>query len=242
MRYDRPELQEHLAAQAMLGTLSPRVRRRLDLVAATRPALRLRLTQWNERAAELAGVIPARDATPGLWPAIEQRTAAAVPPAAARSRGWRGLFDRWTFGLSGLAFGALAASAVLHLVPQWITDVETLAQAEQALPQSYVGILAGADGKTLAWISSTRQGRRLFVKLAAQVPLLPGETLRVRALAPGQAPIDLGSLSPAKGLSELKLASAAEGLFKPVTSLEIVAVGGADATRSVARGPCAKIW
>lgn len=238
MRYDRPEVQEHLAAQAMLGMLSARVSRRLQVVAATRPALRRRLALWQQRGALLADGVAPLEASPTLWPAIEQR--AGLAPS--RTRVAEGLFGRWMLGLSGLALGAFVAGVVLHLMPQWVTDVETLAQAEQTLPQSYVGILAGADGRTLAWISSTRHGRRLFVKLADAVSLQAGEVLRVRALAPGRPPIDLGTLSPAKGLSELGLPQAAEALFKPVTMLEIVAFDASGSPRSIARGPCAKIW
>lgn len=244
MRYERPDVQEHLAAQAMLGTLTPRVRRRLQRLAATRPALRVRLAAWSERGRVLADGVAPREASPALWAAIERRIGAAVaePPMAGR-RGWADAWQAWLAGsLGGVLAGAVATTLLLRAVPQWVTDAESLAQAEQLVPQSYIGILAGADSRSLAWIGSTRHGQRLFVKLADAVPLQAGETLRLRGLAPGQAPVDLGVLAPAKGRSEIALTQPAEALFKPVTELEIVAVAADGRSRPIARGPCAKIW
>lgn len=239
MKVDRPELQDALAARWALGTQTPRVRRRLLALAGTRPALRERLAHWQDHGAALAAPVPPREATAGLWRAIEQRTGGAPAPAAAtapRSR-WA-----WWPALPGLVGGALAMLLVLRLAPEQLTDVEALGQAQQALPQSYIGILSGASGKQVAWISSTRHGKRLFVKLAQGLPLAAGEQLELRALAPGQPPRVLGTLAGTKGLAELALPEAAEALFKPVDTLQIVARGAAGAEREVARGPCAKIW
>jgi anti-sigma-K factor RskA len=244
MRYDHPEIQDHLAAQAMLGTLTPRVRRRLQRLAATRPALRERLAEWSRWGHALADGVAPREASPALWANIEQRTGlrAADPLPAGGRRG----FDvwRWLLGgsLGGVLAGVLATTLLVRAFPQWVTDTETMAQAEHMVPQSYIGILAAPDGRALAWIGSTRHGQRLFVKLAEAVPLQAGETLHLRGLAKDRPAQDLGVLAPAKGRSEIALAQPAEALFKPVTELEIVAQAADGSTRLVARGPCAKIW
>ncbi len=243
MRYDRPDLQDALAARLMLGSATPRVRRRLRHLAATRPALRARIAAWQEHGQTLAAGVPPLQASPALWEAIDRRTGGTTAGVATDTlRKARGPLAWLWPGAGGLALGGLAVMLAVNLAPQHFTDVETLGQAQQALPQSYIGILSDAEGRQLAWISSTRQGRRLFVKLAQAVPLAAGETLQLRALAPGQPPRPLGRLAPAKGLAELPLPEAAEQLFKPVDTLQIVAAGPGGVEREVARGPCAKVW
>jgi len=256
MRYDHPDLQEHLAGQYMLGTLSARCRRRVDGLAATRPALRARLSDWAERVAVLSEATAPQTPSPALWPAIAVRTqgpvATTVPPGswARWRRAWR--HPVWV-GAAGLAVGVMVTTTLWRQQPQWLVTVEQVASAQQALPQSYVGILGDAQGRTQVLVSSTRHGRRLFVKVLAPLAVNGTEVLQLRALVPGEAPVLLGTLSGAKGVVELALADSAEALFKRVTTLEVVAVLGAEAqakaairttrtTRTVVSGPCAKLW
>lgn len=261
MRYDRPEVQEHLAAQFVLGTLSPRARRRLQGLASTRPALRARIDAWAERLAVLSATTPSQVPSAALWAEILSRTqgvqaqrgkdGAAVTASAPPSRWVRwldGLRSPAWVGAGGLAAGVLVTTALWQQQPQWLVDVEQLGRAEQALPQSYVGILGDSQGRTQVLVSSTRHGRRLFIKTLAPLTVQPGETLQLRARVPGEAPLLLGVLTGAKGLVEIRLPDTAEALFKRVTELEVVAIAPAGPNlpaptpRVVVRGPCAKLW
>ncbi|TAL15620.1 MAG: hypothetical protein EPO01_17965 [Aquabacterium sp.] len=242
MRYDLPHLQEHLAAQYVLGTLSPRARRRLEGLARTRPALRERLDAWTARLGALHIRARPAQATPALWAGIEARLFPARPggePAQARARGRFGWL--WS-SLSGLA-GAALAVLVLVQNPAMFTSTERLAAEEQALPHAYVGILADAQGETTLLISSTRHGRRLFVKPVKPLAAQPGEKLVLLAHAPGAADIVLGEITGQPGkVQELKLAQPAEALFKPVKTLSVRAVAADGSSRELARGLCAKVW
>lgn len=263
MRYDRPEVQEHLAAQCMLGTLSVRARRRLQVLASTRPGQRARLDDWAERLAVLSATTAPQVPSALLWAGITARTHSAnarqgqvgavgaalgaAPPSrwlrwleALRSPAW--------VGAGGLVAGVLVTTVLWQQQPQWWVDVEQLGRVEQALPQSYVGILGDTQGRTQVLVSSTRHGRRLFIKTLSPLALQAGETLQLRARVPGEAPLLLGTLTGAKGLVEMRLPDSAEALFKRVTELEVVASTATgpglpgSTTQVLARGPCAKLW
>lgn len=244
MRYDLPHVQEHLAAQYVLGTLSPRTRRRLEVLARTRPALRERLDAWTARLGALHIRAQPAQATPALWAGIEARLFPARPgsepaPTKARRRfGWL-----WS-SLSGLA-GAALALLVLVQNPALFTTAEKVGQTEEALPQSYIGVLADAKGDAAALISSTRHGRRLFVKLLQPLhaQLRAGEKLELFAHVPGASDIRLGELAAVVGKQqELALPQPAEALFKPVKTLSIRAVAADGSSRELAQGLCGKVW
>ena len=97
MRYRNPELGEKLAAEYVLGTLRGRARARFEALMRYDPALRGRVTDWEDKLTPLARAgtdiaPPAR-----LWNALSQRIAGeaaaalvAEPRAMARARGLGG--------------------------------------------------------------------------------------------------------------------------------------------------------
>lgn len=58
MRYDDPDLQDRLAAQYALGSLTGLARRRLETLMRQNPALQARVTAWEEQLAPLADTAP----------------------------------------------------------------------------------------------------------------------------------------------------------------------------------------
>ena len=83
--------------------------------------------------------------------------------------GITGLFHRlalprWLKPALGFAFGVAATVGLVQLQPQQFVTLDELAQKQQALPQSYVGLLTDKDNQPTVLVSSTRHGQRVTVK------------------------------------------------------------------------------
>src|SRR3546814_18101054 len=70
MRYDQPQLQEALASAYVVGALQGPARRRFEVLMRTRPALRRRVEDWEDRLTPLADGIPEVAPPPRLWQEI----------------------------------------------------------------------------------------------------------------------------------------------------------------------------
>lgn len=85
MRYQRPELQDRLAAEYVLGTLHGRARRRFERLLAETPALAERVRAWQARLEPLDADLPPVAPPASVWEHIAART------GAASARRWRRL-------------------------------------------------------------------------------------------------------------------------------------------------------
>lgn len=83
MRLTDERIRDALAAQYVVGTLSARVRRRLQSLMRYDPQLRLRVEAWEERLDPFADALPDHAPPPRLWDAIAER----IRPARARAAG-----------------------------------------------------------------------------------------------------------------------------------------------------------
>ena len=82
MRYrDKPELQERLAAEYVLGTLRGRARIRFEDWARNDAAVRLRVEAWQARLSPLTETIAPVRPPRRVWKGIEARIGAASAPA-----------------------------------------------------------------------------------------------------------------------------------------------------------------
>jgi anti-sigma-K factor RskA len=114
------------------------------------------------------------------------------------------------------------------------------------LPESYVGVLATADGKPGLIVSSLRRGRVVDFKRLAPVDVPPGQVLYLWSLdAKGDAqPI---AALPQGGFVSLPLQQPAEALFQRAVELA-VSLEPAGTTPAkpgsayVYRGLCGKLW
>jgi len=169
MNYNRPELLDRLAAEYVLGTLRGRALGRFERLVRELPAARAAVQAWEQRLATLATSVPPVAPPAQVWGRIEARTqprAAAAAAAAARSEGW---LARLFKPAMGFAFGAVMTAGLVVNEPALFVSLDELAQQEQALPQSYVGLLTDAGNQPTLLVSSTRQGTRVSVKFLRPV-------------------------------------------------------------------------
>ena len=239
MNYLLPPRLDALSRDYVLGTMQGGARRRFDRLLRERPAAQLAVGAWQARFDTLAASVPARTPRPAVWAAIEQRLFA--PRAAPPSPWWRQLFSGRVLG--GALAGLLMATVVLRQQPGWVG----LEPAQEALPQSYVGLLVDADGKPTVLASSRRHGRTLTVKMLQPLVIPPGRVAQLWALPKdGSAPFPVGTV-PAKGAATLALADDAEKLFFGVSRLAVSfeaapAAAGARPGEFMASGHCVKLW
>jgi anti-sigma-K factor RskA len=240
------ELRDRLAAEYVLGTLHGGARARFVHWLRDDVPLRARVAFWESKLTPLAAALwsaPPRS----LWPAIAARiapqpaTAARIAPGPARGPWWLQWFEP-------RLFGALAAGVVLTLALTLFGPRPRESDgAEGQLPPSYVGVLAGADGRTGVIVSSLRHGTVMHVKQVQPVQVPSGHTLVLWALdAQGQARA-IGVV-PSGAFVQVALAHSSETLFADAVelALSIEAAGAAappaPSTPFVYRGLCGKLW
>ena len=248
MNYDRPELLDRLAAEYVLGTLRGPARRRFDRLLRELPAARDAAAAWEAQLNRLSSVVPAT-APPGrVWDAIAERTGAR-PGAPSTLRRWS-----WLKPALGFALGTVLTLGVVQLMPDLFVSLDELAQREQALPQSYVGLLTDANNVPHLLVSSTRRGTRATVKSLRPWQVPAGKVAQVWALpraADGSdlPPIPLGVAQPAKppGSTHFELPASSEQLLSNVPRLAVSfedrpAVAGQTPAQFVFSGFCVKLW
>ena len=257
-----------LAAAYALGTLAGPARRRFEAVMQVNAEAAQAVADWNRRFAPLAAQLPRRAASPALWDRIEQAAfgpaSVAVPAGSALApdkataatdqhkakqpgAGLLDLLSRWLSALCApMPAAALAMGLVLGLVLPGIGPLLRDPQQATELPESYVGVLATAEGRTGLIVSSLRQGRVIDLKRVVAVPIPEGRTQFLWIIdASGQAsPV---APMPPGPFVRVPLPQAAEQLFAKAVELAVsVEVPGttpsAPGSPFVYRGLCGKLW
>lgn len=267
--HDSPETVRRLAAAYALGTLAGPARRRFEALMATHPAAAEAVDTWNRRFVPLARSLAPAPAQPALWARIEQaafaepvaQTVAAAPalatsatPAPLRAKAApppaRGLWQRLTGFLDAflapVPAAALAAGLAFGLVLPSVGPLLRDDSQATELPESYVGVLATAEGRTGMIISSLRQGQVIDLKRVAPVPVPADRTLFLWVIdAQGRATA-VGPV-PEGPFVRVKLGAPAEQVFAQAVELGLTleprgslpnVPGGA----YVYRGLCGKLW
>ena len=245
MNYDRADLLDRLASEYVLGTLHGAARRRFDKLLVASSAARDAVRAWEQRLAPLAAPVAPVTPSARVWAATEARIASTAKSRRAQDSWWSGL---WKPAL-GFAFGAALTFALVQLMPGAFISVDGLAQREQALPQSYVGLLLDREGAPTLLISSTRHGTRVTVKSLRPVAVPAGKIAQVWALPKEGAAFPLGVAVPTKppGNTSFEMSATSEKLLANVTRLAVSfedapAGVGAKAGEFVLIGPCVKLW
>jgi anti-sigma-K factor RskA len=252
MQYTDSALLDHLASTYVLGTLGGGARRRFERLQRDRVDVRLRVNEWETRLGQLAITVPHRQPSAQLWKAIAARTQPAPPnflssPATPASRpGGSAWWKPASFGLGGLAAGALAAGLVFFMAPAIFTTTDNIAmRSGEKLPQSYVGVLSDAEGNGKLLVSSLRHGKTMTTKVIGLVTAPASGRLVLWALPTNAAPFMIGDM-PTSGTAVTALPDTSEKLLskvsKLVVTLETTPAPARPSETVVFSGNCAKLW
>jgi anti-sigma-K factor RskA len=237
---NRQRLHDLLAAEYVLGTLHGRARSRFAQRLRDDVALHAQVAYW-ERA--LMPMAPHLSATPSpqVWTAIAARMA---PRSDVAQPNW---IQRW-FGVR--TFAPLAAGLVLgvalSVIGPGLVDGGVADSSETQLPESYVGVLAGADGRAGLIVSSRRHGKVMDIKQIQPAAVLPGQALFLWVIESDGTTRAIGAV-PQGRFVQVTLPKTSEQLFAKATelavSIEPAGVAPAAPTQPfVYRGLCGKLW
>lgn len=243
----KPELQDRLAAEYVLGTLRGAARTRFQRALRDDATLRLAVEAWQSRLVPMAEAVLPVPPPPRAWEAI----AARIGPAPAAQAGglWNSLAFWRSLGLvaSGAA-AALVAAVALYAPerPQPAPQVVRVPASE--LPAAYFAVLSDPKSqKPVLLVTATRASDQLVVKRLDASILVPGKSLELWALPPGKAPRSLGLVAAQERHTVKMRAVADESLGEaPVLAISLEPAGGAPGGAPTGpvlyTGPCLKIW
>lgn len=254
MRYrDKPELQDRLAAEYVLGTLRGRARSRFESWARADAVLRRRIEGWQARLNPLTDTVEPIRPSPRVWKAIEARigATAAAPGASARPSGfWESLAFWRATGLvaSGMAAALLVTVAIRK--PQVIeVPVDRVVEVpSRQMQPAYVAALRDDSGKVVFIAYANRESNELWFKRIdmASPSGDMGYELWGLPTEPGGKPRSLGMI-PSGEKGTIRLASAADKALGDMPALAITmepakGSGGTATGPLIAKGDCQKFW
>jgi anti-sigma-K factor RskA len=242
MNYRRPELRDRLAAEYVLGTLHGRARARMQQLLRDDLLLQARVAFWEQKLMPMAAPLWAAAPSAKVWRAIASR----VAPREADRPWWARWFEARTLGplAAGVVLGLTLTLIGPALQEPAVSDGPD--SLDSQLPQSYVGVLATADGRSGVIVSSLRHGKVMDVKQVQPVPVASGQTLYLWAIEADGTTRPIGPVPQGKFV-QVALAQTSETLFASATelALSIEAETAAPLLPSgpyVYRGLCGKLW
>jgi anti-sigma-K factor RskA len=264
---DKPELQERLAAEYVLGTLRGPARARFQGWMQADAALARIVREWEARLSPMAAAIAEVKPPRRVWRAVEARITAGRATAGAITAGvpptppspvapgprtptrreqpsglWESVAFWRNWGLA--ATGAVAALAVALVLPPQSTV--TSPSARQTIPPSYVAMVHDQSGAMKLAAFAQRDSSELWVKME-NMPLQAGKSYELWALpSDGGKPVSLGVL-PTTAMGRVRLAAAADRTLSdvPWLAVSLEPEGGSPTgapTQVVAKGDCVKLW
>lgn len=266
--HESPETVRRLAAAYALGTLAGPARRRFEALMATHPAAAEAVDAWNRRFVPLATTLPPAPAQPALWARIEQAAFAARPvadpspaaatptptPASRRAAAappsppglWQRVASFFDALMSPVPAAALAAGLAFGLVLPMVGPLLRDDSQATELPESYVGVLATAEGRTGMIVSSLRQGKVVDLKRVAAVAVPADRTLYLWLIDAQGVATPVGEV-PDGPFVRVKLGAPSEQVFAKAVELGLTleprgSRPASPAAPYVYRGLCGKLW
>lgn len=249
MNYERTELLDRLAGAYALGTLRGPALRRFRKLMLQSPQIRQATLRWESQLAELAQVVPPQTPPAKTWAHIETRLGWVRKPVP--SSRWS-----WLKPATVLSVGLMVGIGVVRMQPETFVSLDTLAEREQALPQSYIGLLLDGQNRATVLASSTRHGTHMTIKLLRPIEVPVGKVLQLWAFPQdktGKAltPFPVGVV-PASGKGgSLEMTASAERLLSNVSRLSVTVqdhpaqandLPPESADAFVLTGHCVKLW
>ncbi len=263
------DLLDRLSAEHALGTMPLGARRRFEAWMARDLNVARAVARWHQRLLPLVLRLPPVPPPPSLWPRIDAQL--FTPPARAVGRAGAGPTRRgWLRWLAPLPAGMLAAGLTMGLLGPtlWRAGGEGEGGGggdgdSAQLPQSYVGVLANAEGKPGLIVSSLRQGHVVDLKRLGP-PSSPGSSASAPAEYSGVAanrtlvlwwigadgvPHAVAQV-PDAPFAHVRLAAPSEQVFGRALELAVsheapgfaLASTAAPTLPFVYRGLCGKLW
>lgn len=252
--HQHPETIERLAAEYALGHMAAPARRRFEALMRVRPDVHQAVWSWHET---MAGTLVAQTPMPladGQWQRLEARvfgeagSSQGKVKAPALASWWSRWFGPIPSGM--LAFGlvlGLALPTLLHTLPsQTATSSQ---ETPSQLPESYVGVLATANGQAGLVVSSLRKGLWVDIKQQVPVPVPSGQVLYLWLIDKAGKSHAVAAIPdmPARRFVSVRLAAPAESVFGDATELAVsLEAQGRMPTQPsgsfVYRGLCGKVW
>lgn len=249
----RPELEERLAAEYVLGTLRGLARRRFQAWMREDAALRRTVTEWEDRLTPMAASVREVAPPPRVWSAIEARIAAprtAVTAVATKSW-WDSLAFWRNWGLVATGFAAALIVGNLVREPQIVERVieRTVEVESNRMQPSYIAMLENARGEPVLMAYAARKSDELWVKSMAMAPLASGQVYELWGLPTkaGMPPKSLGMI-PAGEKATMKLAAVADQSLAdfPKLAISLEPAGGSRTGQPTGpvmyQGDCHKFW
>ncbi|MEO8249077.1 MAG: anti-sigma factor [Burkholderiales bacterium] len=231
---------DRLASEYVLGTLHGHARRRFAQLLRDDAALQSCVAFWESALTPMALPLSAAPSA-AVWQAVAARVA---PRQENRPPGW---IERW-FGLRTLASltAGLVLGVTLGVIGPTVLESGGADLAETQLPESYVGVLAGADGRAGLIVSSRRHGTVMDIKQIQPAAVHASQTLFLWAIEADGATRAIGAVPQGKFV-QVPLAKTSEQLFAKATELavSVEAIGSAPVAPTgpyVYRGLCGKLW
>lgn len=180
MNYQDQTLQNALAAEYVLGTLTGAARRRFDKLLQDDAELRAAVHQWEQKLAPLHEAVPPRRPPAQVWQVIQRRLGLARE--SQTSRGWWHSLALWR---------TLASTATLALVLvvslQWLNPVPG---------NEYLVVIQNSD-KQASWLAKADPvSKQLLVQVVNPQTLAANKSFELWMLPAGDAaPVSLGLIS-----------------------------------------------
>lgn len=253
MKYrNKPELQDQLAAEYVLGTLRGRARLRFQAWLRDDARLRQIVAEWENRLAPMAVGVAEVAPPRRVWTAIAQRIGERATPRA-RTGFWESIafWRGWGLIATGCAAALVVALALQKPERIEIPVIKTVEVPAVGMQQAYVAVLhAQQDQQRLVFVAyAGRHSNDLWVKKLALDPAPPEHGYELWGLSgkQGEPPKSLGML-PRDETGTIKLAAAADQTLKdfPALAISIEPAGGSKSGLPtgpvVASGACMKFW
>jgi anti-sigma-K factor RskA len=246
---DKPDLQERLAAEYVLGTLRGPARTRFQAWIREDAALARTVREWEARLNPMAATIAEVKPPRRVWRGIEERIAATRTSAprtlASAVRAKPGLWESLAFWRNwGLVASGMAAALALAVALQKPEPPPT----STAMQPAYVAMIEDPSGKMKLVAYAARQSNELWVKMEG-MPHEEGKSYELWGLPaqPGEKPRSLGVL-PRTAKGTVQLAAVADKTLSdvPQLAISIEPEGGSKTGLPtgpvVAKGDCMKFW